>query len=168
MPTAVIEVKFVNQPKLNPDFGSVRAADGNYYGVHKLKLPSFREGGVYEVFYEETEGKGKHAGKTFKTIQTFKAHESQTAPAAGKVLAQAERARTPESESKQIWTCALLVAAIKAGQVNILEGSQLYEAVENAVGARDVLLGGKPAAAPKTNSQTASGPDADMDDQIPF
>ncbi len=163
MPTAVIEAKYINTPQPGKKMGSIKAADGTYYGVAPEMVGSFKQGGVYEIFFEDRDWQGK----TYHTIKTFKAHESQTAPAAGKVLAQAERARTPETESKQIFVCALLVAGINSGQVNILAPSDLLMAAENAIRAREYLLDGR-AASPKTNSQAASVEPDDMEDSVPF
>ncbi len=164
MPNAVIEAKYINMPQPGKKMGSIKAADGTYYGVAPEMVGSFKQGGVYEIFFENRE----YQGKTYHTIKTFKASENaQTAPAAGKVLAQAERARTPEGESKQIFVCALLVAGINAGQVNLLEGSGLMMAVENALVARELLLGQR-APIPKTNSQAAPVEPDDMEDSVPF
>ncbi len=166
MPSAVIEIKYKNEPKPGKSHWSVRAADGEYYGLAKGKENEIQQGGVYEVFYEDHD----YRGKTYHTIQTIKPI-TQTAAAAGTVLASAERARTPDTESKQIFVCALLVAAIKGGQVNILEASDLIAAVDNAVLARNRLMEGgqpKPTTAPRTNSQAAPDPDGDMKDEIPW
>ncbi len=164
MPTATIEAKYINTPQPGKKMGSIKSADGTYYGVAPELLPQFKQGGVYEIFFEDREWQGK----TYHTVKTVKA-TTQTAAAAGTVLAQAERARTPDTESRQIFVCALLVAAIKAGQVNILEASDLIAAVDNSVLARNRLLEGgqpKPATAPKTNSQAAD--EDPMNDEVPF
>ncbi len=159
MPSAIVEVKtkFANEGKKLAAFSD---AAGKSYKVERLLWGTIQEGGVYDVFWEDRE----FQGHPWKYVQTAKPQTSQTAPAAGKVLAQAERARTPETESKQIFVCALLVAGINSGQVNLLQASDLMTAVENAIAARELLLGNK---VPKTNSQAPIEPD-DMSDEVPF
>lgn len=162
MPSAIIEIKtkYANEGKKLAAFTD---ASGKRYSVDRLTFGTLQEGGVYDIFWEDKE----FQGKPWKHVQTVKPQSSQTAPAVGKVLASAERARTPDAESKQIWVCALLVAAIKAGNVNILEGSDLLTATENAMLARERLMDEKVAKpAPKTNSQAA--PNDDMADEVPF
>ena len=59
MPTATIEVKYVNEPSEGKKTGSIKGANGELYGVFPEMLPNFTTGKVYEVEYGEREFKGK-------------------------------------------------------------------------------------------------------------
>lgn len=81
MPVADIVVEYVNQPRGNSKKGSVKASDGNYYGVWPDKLAQYAKGGKYRVEYEAEE----YQGKTYRTIT--KILQSAT-PASGGSLGQ--------------------------------------------------------------------------------
>lgn len=158
MPTAVVEARYVNKPDKNPDFGSIRTPDGTYYGFHKLMLGQFKEGGIYEIFYETKQGR---TGKEFHTIKTVKAHESRTAPAAAKVLGDVQRARTNEADAERMWVCSLLGHAIQGGKLEITR-TDIVEAGEVFLDAHRLIF--SPKKSPQDKAESADA----MDDEIPY
>jgi len=55
-----VEVSFVNQPKqAGGKYGSIKAADGNYYSVPVADLSRFQRGNKYAIEYDQTEKDGK-------------------------------------------------------------------------------------------------------------
>ena len=169
MPTATIEVKYHNRPaesKYNKDWGSVKTKDGTIYGYWKTMESQYEAGGVYEIFYEEKESKGK----TYYTIKTAKP-SSTTAGAAGAVLSQAQSgvvsSPRPDPQSENIFVAGAVNHAIGVGQIDIstmrkgeLAGIIAYLREEYRDGSM-----AKPNGVAKSVGQQ---PDAEMADEIPF
>lgn len=59
MPTATIEVQFVNPPKPGKKQGSVKTVSGEYYGVDPTQLGQFQPGSTYTIEYETRVFNGK-------------------------------------------------------------------------------------------------------------
>lgn len=62
--TAAIEVKYVNPPKDGKQSGTVKATDGQLYGVWPDKLGLFQPGRRYKIEFVERDYKGK----TYRSI----------------------------------------------------------------------------------------------------
>lgn len=67
MPTATINVQYVNPPKPGKKQGSIKTVDGQFYGVDPTQLGQFREGGTYTVEYDTHVYQGKEY-KTFRRM----------------------------------------------------------------------------------------------------
>lgn len=65
MPTATIEVAYVNQPKPGKKKGSVKAANGEIYGVWPSDLGRFQVGQQITFNYEES----TFNGQTYKSAK---------------------------------------------------------------------------------------------------
>lgn len=63
---AIVKVQYVNQPKGNAVSGSIKDANGDYYGVHKSALNRFQEGAEYEFDFSTN---GAFRNIDVKTIQ---------------------------------------------------------------------------------------------------
>jgi hypothetical protein len=64
MPNETVTVAFVNEPKANPKYGSIKTEAGDFISVDVDRLALFRPGGTYEIVYELDKGKYK----TFKSM----------------------------------------------------------------------------------------------------
>ncbi len=62
--SAVIQVKFVDQPKTGKKQGTIKTVDGTMFGVFPEKLGLFQPGRRYEVQYTER----PYQGRTYRTI----------------------------------------------------------------------------------------------------
>lgn len=67
MPTATINVQYVNQPKPGKKQGSVKTVDGQFYGVDPTQLGQFAPGGTYNIEYDTHTFQGKEY-KTFRRM----------------------------------------------------------------------------------------------------
>lgn len=114
MPSATIGVQYVNPPAQGKKMGSIKDANGNYYGVQPGMLGLFQQGGTYEIFFEDRE----FQGKTYHTVKTVKP-VTQPAAAAQKIVGDVQRARTNEADAERMWVCALLGHAIQSGQIDL-------------------------------------------------
>lgn len=65
MPTAAIEVRFVNEPQGSQKTGSIKGAHGEVFSVWPEALPDFQVGKVYDIEFNEREFKGK----TYRTVK---------------------------------------------------------------------------------------------------
>lgn len=151
MPTATVEVKFVNQPDKNPAFGSIKTADGTYYGVPKFMLADFQQGGVYDIEYKTREFKGKE----YHSISERPTPTTQTASATGKVMKEVTKARTSEIEAEQMWVCHLLGAALRQGSLTIAM-TDLVEAGKICREARTEIF------------KSTKAKDPGVDDEVPY
>lgn len=159
MPTATIEAKYINQPQQGRKLGSVKDAAGTYYGVKPEMLGMFQQGGVYEIFYESRDFKGK----TYHSIKTAKP-TTATSAAAGKVVANAERAMMNKSDAEQAWVCHLLGCAIQGGKLDLSVLSEVVQAGQTLLEAKKLIFADKKPA----QTQEHPGSANDMDDEIPF
>ena len=113
---ASVNVRFLNPPK-GKGPASIKDADGNYYkfwttGKKAIPLDSFKEGMTYSVGYESEDYQGKEQ-RTI--IAVSKAQEQAPQVGNGKV---AEMGRTTSpTDALRMYACALVVAGIKAGQI---------------------------------------------------
>lgn len=51
MPSKQVTIAFVNQPVKNPNYGSIKTKDGEYYSVKKALLDKFVKGQSYVIDY---------------------------------------------------------------------------------------------------------------------
>lgn len=148
--TAVINVAYVNLPKAGKKNGSVKTADGAYYGVPPNMLALFQPNNSYEVAYETSEWQGK----TYRNVSAVKPAGSTPPvmhhPAAGRNAGPQDMAT-----AERIFVCGALNAAIRAGQVNVGDVESTTHAVQAIREAWRMTLG---------NPQQRD----DMDDSIPF
>jgi hypothetical protein len=107
MPEVEIEVAYVNQPGPGRKRGSVKSANGQYYGVDPGMLGLFQQGGRYKIFYEDNEFKGK----IYSVVKTVSPLAAPTPSTGGK---SAER-------DEQIWVNSMLQRAIELGKVDALD-----------------------------------------------
>lgn len=156
MPTAVVEVQYINQPDKNPDFGSIRAADKTYYGVHKSKLGDFEKGNTYEITYttKNIRGKDYHTVSDSRPI-------SRTAEAAQKVLNNAYPGTASgvgdRDKNRHIFVCGIMNNAIQhQGLEALADTDKIMAAIDNCTRAYDRSL----LATPQKR--------ADMEEEVPY
>ena len=104
MQTAQVTVAYVNEPQKNPNYGSIKSADGIYYGVHKSKLHLFNKGQTYNIVYTTNE-KGYHSFKEF----------AAPTPSASPPPAHAANG----SRDEHIFVCGIVNNAIRAGTLTL-------------------------------------------------
>jgi hypothetical protein len=78
MPNETVTVAFVNEPKANPKYGSIKTEAGDFISVDVDRLALFRPGGTYEIVYELDKGKYK----TFKSMLGAAPANAPSAPTA--------------------------------------------------------------------------------------
>lgn len=160
MNTATVTPDFVNQPRKNPKFGSIKVGD-TYYSVPVSMLSQFQPKQQYVITYETSDA-GYHNVKTVKPVG---GGASITAMQGGKYGA------TDDATAERIFVCGALNAFITAGKI---EASA--ESVRKAVDALRTAWRqtfGAPAVKATSTTAPKKEPDPlgsdDMDgDQIPF
>lgn len=158
MPSTVVEVAYVNQPRPGAKMGSIKGADGVYYGVPPAMLGLIQQHGVYDIFYEDHEYQGKtyHSVKSLKPVtKTAAAAESVMKSAAGGV----QRAPTNPVDARRMFICGALNAALHGQGLEAIQAGPLGEAVE----ALDVVWRSKQALG-REKTELAD----EMDDDIPY
>lgn len=110
-----IKVLFVNDPKNNPAYGSVKLDDGAYMSVPKNMLGQFQPNTSYDVTFVENVGKD---GKTYRTIKTVKAPSngvSNVVPING---GGGKYGATDNVTAKRIYICGILNGLAHAGMLS--------------------------------------------------
>lgn len=95
-----ITVQYVNPPKEGKKWGSIKAADGNYYYGPPATLSRYQVGETCKIEFE--------LGGKDGTLRSLKQKLSTTPPALAKPLPTPPRQRTNPTDSEQIFCCALL------------------------------------------------------------
>lgn len=67
MPTATINVAFVNPPKPGKKLGNIKTTDDQFYGVDPTQLGQFAPGGTYTIEYDTHVYQGREY-KTFRRM----------------------------------------------------------------------------------------------------
>ena len=67
MPTATINVQYVNPPKPGKKLGNIKTVDGQFYGVDPTQLGQFSPGMAYTIEYDTHTFQGKEY-KTFRRM----------------------------------------------------------------------------------------------------
>lgn len=162
MPSAIIQVEYINPPAAGKKMGSVKAADGTYYGITPAMLGLFQKGSMYDIFFEDREWQGK----TYHTVKNVKPATNAAPvhmPAAGAVVSQAAQAREASIEkmAKHKWVGERLDAFIAQGKLS-LAFTDLVEAGRLIAEVHDVIF------APKSQKEAHPQSAAEMDDEIPY
>lgn len=124
MSAATIEVKFADPPKDGKKQGTVKAANGEVYGVWPDKLGLLRPGLTYEVEFTER----TYQGRTYRTITKCKPSPTSTGGAVKSPI-PSERVTTVGSPTpEQVFVTAILAAAVSS-QVADLNDRNLHDAV---------------------------------------
>jgi hypothetical protein len=130
---ACVQVQYVNQPKGNAVSGSIKDANGDYYGVHKSALNRFQEGGEYEFDFSTN---GAFRNIDVKTIQPIATARPQPRAQAQHQQQDVKRSDpvdpprgngnggnyyrpTSPADKKSMFRCAQVGAFIKAGMLRI-------------------------------------------------
>jgi hypothetical protein len=126
---ATVTVQYVNQPKGAAVSGSIKDANGDYYGVHKSALNRFQEGGKYEFEFRTSDSGFRNVDvKTIQPVMNggtprgqYEVHE-QRQPVAAAPQPQAVRPtqyRQPvtPAEAKSMFRTSCVNAAIQSRQV---------------------------------------------------
>ena len=131
LPTAEIEIAYVNAPKEGKKMGSIKTSDGTFYNVFPDKLSQFAKGAKYRIEYE---ARPKDGGGEWRTIKRIIGNGAVAAPSNN------YRARSNPSESKQI----AVLAIVKEWVPHIPVGDEdaLVHALQVAMRAYDRTLGG--------------------------
>ena len=126
MPVATIVPKYINQPKPGKKEGSIRLADDSFYGVPPALIPQFQMGGTYEVEYTERDWQGK----TFRSIKSVKQVGAPQANSGGMAPAKGGYGSTDMATAERILVCGALNAAIRAGQINVMNTADVHKAID--------------------------------------
>ena len=147
MHQATISVKYVNQPDKNPDYGSLKDANGNYWGVPKNMLSQFQPDHSYCVGYTTFTAK---TGKEYHTIKEIKVDApGQPTPHTDKLLSHVGRNHAPNGNGQRmngdkdrfIFMCGALNRFIQTGKLSVdadqieVAIRQLYRGYDQAHGA---------------------------------
>lgn len=130
MPTAEITVSFVNFPKPPKKYGSIKSAEGDYYGSLPPLLRTFQVGEVCKIEYTET-------AEGYKNLKQKLG--SSGAPAAKE--APSIRARSNPVDAENIFVSAHLKEFIANGTVT-LDVDVIVQAVKVLREAYKRTLGG--------------------------
>jgi hypothetical protein len=154
MNTATIDVQYVNPPAAGKKMGNLKLKDGSYYSVSPAMLGQFRNGGTYEVTYDEHD----YNGKMYRTVKTVK----QTG-AAVNGTGGGRYGATDDVTARRIFICGILNGLAHAGKISTPTDAQkwwrgLEQAWEN-VHKPTITTG---ASYTKEESQD------DLNDEIPF
>lgn len=158
MPSATINVKYVNQPQVGKKMGTVKTDTGEYYSVQPAMLGQFLPNGAYTVEYTER----MWQGKPYRTVQSITAAAAPTPSTSHGGGSYGGGRWSPEKE-EQVFVTALLKSFIEAGKIEP-SGEQLTKAIAIMRSVYAGTFGTKTAQAPKTQ---ASAP-PDFNDEIPF
>lgn len=109
MNQATIVVKYVNQPQKNPDYGSVKDDQGQYWSVPKNLLTAFPGPGTYSIEYTISD-------KGYKNVKSVKNPET---PAAGHNQPPTNGHTNGNGKDRFIFMCGAINRAIQAGKVPI-------------------------------------------------
>lgn len=161
--TTTVNVAFVNQPKNNPKFGSIKTEDGMFYSVPANMLSQFSPKSKVEITYTSRE----YQGKTYYTVSSMKTLNAPSQNAGGGYgakdgddLATAER----------IFVCGGLNASIRAGQVSVTQFGDVKLCVDVLRGVWAQTFGGGKKVGPQPPASTGTPPPRDdmEGDCIPF
>jgi hypothetical protein len=161
MNTATITVKKIFPPNKG-GFVGVIASDDTRFSVKGENLAGqFREGGKYEISYEEST-QGQYTNRTVRTVKPLAGGASLSTIQGGKYGA------TDDVTAERIFCCGALNAFITAGKIE-----PSAEAVRKATDALRTAwrqtFGAPAAKATSAPAQTqVVQPDEPMDDEIPF
>lgn len=176
MPSTTINVRFINQPKPGQRSGSVRDANGVYYGVPPNMLGMFRENTSYEIFYEESQGRDGRTYYNIKTVNPVGGPPQSSFPGVQNPLPRAasQHSAGPD-KSEQIWVQGLVQAAIQAGAVNAGDTSAVIHAGKEMRIAYRAIFAPEPIPQPRPAPQSSrpipqepQSQDIPFDDEIPF
>jgi len=156
---ATITPKYVNEPRGNSRFWSVKDANGGLWSctpeVANYIKDMQAQGAAVVVTYEEKAGTGQYAGRTFKNIKsaTASAQPAQKSESSGK---------SEFGRSEDIFVCGVVNSAI-AHQSFPVDARSLANLVANARAAWKQGSG-----MPTVASTAAAMRNPDPDDPIPF
>lgn len=147
MPVATIVPKYVNPPAVGKKEGSLKLADGSFYGIPPAMLSQFQVDGTYSVEYKERTWQGK----TFRSISAINSSAAPSSPPSTGKYGQ-----TDDATAERIFCCGALNAFITAGKIEP-SAANVVQAVKALRVAWAETLGKKP-----TRSED------EMSDSIPF
>lgn len=138
MQTAMIEVKYVNEPKPGKQYGSIKGANNDSWPVKADRIREFEPGNQYELAYTE----GNNGFKNIIGVKKIIAEATRparsegasfvepgrrngatlmeaSAPAQTKAQAPANGYYRPTApkDSERMWTCAILGHYVDRGEV---------------------------------------------------
>lgn len=148
MPSATVEVKYVNQPGPGKKQGTIKTPDGTMYGVKSAMLGLFREGGIYDIKYESRE----FQEKIYHTVVSVTPVQS---PEGGLATTPA-RQKTDDVTAERIFVCGIVNAAISSNQI----APQTTDLVQTVAAAREAWR--------QTFGRKKTATEEEMSDQIPF
>ena len=124
--TTTITVQYVNEPMEGKKKGSIRDADGVYYGAYPDKLKLFEPGEDYEIAFKEDNGfRAVMAAKRVQRQQQQRtAPVSQDAPKTNGNYRQV----THPTDAKSMFVCSQINAMITSHQIEMT-----VEAVARAI-----------------------------------
>jgi hypothetical protein len=151
MPSATIDVQYVNDPRPGMKSGSVKTRDGVYYGVKPAMLGLFKPNNHYEIQYESMVSKGK----TYHNVVSVKPAAEQAGGGAPAPRSSGGY-QTDDKTAERIFVCGAINAAISSNQL-VVQTTDLIQAVNSLRDAWRQTLGKK---------QTAI--EEEIEDQVPY
>lgn len=147
MPTLTATVKFVNPPKAGKKRGTIKLQDDSMIGLWPNQMGLFQPGKAYEIEYETSDFNGQQ-------YRNVKSAKEVSAPGGSAGAAGGGNFRpTAPQDAKRMWMCAILVAYIRAGKLDL-----------NRQSLRDVMTMLSEVYADIGGQQH----DPEMNDEIPF
>jgi hypothetical protein len=137
MHQATISVKYVNQPDKNPDYGSLRDANGNYWGVPKNMFSQFQPDHSYCVGYTTFTAK---TGKEYHTIKEIKVDAPVLPKSCTPPATNGNGQRMNGDKDRFIFMCGALNRFIQTGKLSVdadqieVAIRQLYRGYDQAHG----------------------------------
>jgi hypothetical protein len=128
MHQATISVKYVNQPDKNPEYGSLKDANGNYWGVPKSMLSQFQPDHSYRVGYTTFTAK---TGKEYHTIKEIEVDAPGLPPPThNRPHSNGNGHANGASKDRFIFMCGALNRFIQTGKLSV-DADQIEVAIRH-------------------------------------
>lgn len=152
MSVGTVEVAYVNQPKNNPKYGSIKSTKGTYFSVPVDMLGFFQPQKIYEIDYE-TNDKGYHTVKRVKSAPAAALAESSATPQ------RFQKQPTNPIDAQRIFICGAINAALHGQGLGAVVATELGAAID----ALELVWRSK-----KSLGREATAIEKDLDDEVPF
>jgi len=161
MNIATITVKKIFPPNKGGFSGIISSDDIRFSAKGENIVSQFREGGKYDITYEETTT-GQYTNRTIRTVKTL------SAPATNGTAAPAANAgrygATDPATSENIFVCGMMNALATAGAIKGVNADDIANMTHG------LRMGWRRGLAPTQPAQTRTRQESqdELDDEIPF
>ena len=142
MPTANIQVAYVNQPAPGKKTGSIKTTEGQFFNVYPKDLGLFQANQSYEIEFSSRDWNGK-TYYDFVKMAANGAAPPQPRPGGGgggASLTTPYRLTHP-TDAERMFVCGALNAAIQGAQIDLTSPSSIGQAVVTLRAAWSATLG---------------------------